>query len=97
VWDCAGLDEVDDQVEKLSSHVLDRRLVQVVIARNSDLIGKTVRETKFRNRFDAAMVALHREGHRQRKQIGDIQLAVRFQSLFTVPVVRIQRHHSWNM
>jgi di/tricarboxylate transporter len=72
----AGLTEVDDQVGKLSSHVLDRRLVQVVLSRESSLIGKTVRETRFRSRFDAAIVAIHREGARQRQKIGDIQLAV---------------------
>ena len=67
---------MDDQIGKLSSHVLDRRLVQVVIARTSELIGKTVRESKFRTRFDAAIIALHREGNRQRSKIGDIQIAV---------------------
>lgn len=73
----AGLAQVDDQVGKLKSHVLDRRLVQVVLARTSDLLGKTVRETRFRSRFDAAIIALHREGHRIRQKIGDITLAVR--------------------
>jgi hypothetical protein len=71
------LAQLDAQIGKLSSHVLDRRLVQVVIARTSELIGRTVRESKFRTRFDAAIIALHREGNRQRKQIGDIQIAVR--------------------
>ena len=67
---------MDDQIDKLSSHVLDRRLVQVVIARTSELIGKTVRESKFRTRFDAAIIALHREGNRQRRKIGDIRIVV---------------------
>lgn len=73
----AGLAQVDDQIGKLTSHVLDRRLVQVVMARTSDLLGKTVRETRFRRRFDAAIIALHREGQRIRQKIGDITLAVR--------------------
>lgn len=72
----AGLAQVDDQIGKLTSHVLDRRLVQVVMARTSDLLGKSVRETRFRRRFDAAIIALHREGHRIRQKIGDITLAV---------------------
>jgi hypothetical protein len=71
-----GLKEVDDQVEKLSSHVLDRRLVQVVLSRASDLVGKTIRETRFRSRFDAAIVAIHREGARQSQKIGDVNLLV---------------------
>lgn len=76
----AGLKQSDDQIEKLSSPILDRRLVQVVLARSSALLGKTVRETKFRKRFDAAIIALHRAGQRQRTRIGDIELAVRSHS-----------------
>lgn len=82
IWDWsallrdAGLAQVDDQIGKLSSHVLDRRLVQVVMARTSDLLGKSIRETRFRRRFDAAIIALHREGQRIREKIGDITLSV---------------------
>ena len=47
------------------------------MARTSPLLGKTVRETRFRTRFDAAIVALHRAGERLRTRIGDIELAVR--------------------
>lgn len=72
----AGLAQVDDQIGKLTSHVLDRRLVQVVLARTSDLLGMSVRETRFRRRFDAAIIALHREGQRLRQKIGDITLTV---------------------
>jgi K+/H+ antiporter YhaU regulatory subunit KhtT len=72
----AGLKQSDDQIEKLSSPILDRRLVQVVLARSSVLLGKTVRATNFRKRFDAAIVALHRAGQRLRTRIGDIELQV---------------------
>lgn len=68
--------EVGDQVEKLSAGVLDRRLVQVVLGRSSDLLGRRVRDTHFRSRFDAAIIALHREGSRLREHIGDTTLAV---------------------
>eukprot|EP00892_Ulva_mutabilis_P000905 jgi/Ulvmu1/10815/UM069_0051.1 len=70
-----GLAEVGDQVEKLGAGVLDRRLVQVVLARTSDLLGRRVRDTAFRSRFDAAIVALHREGARLHQAIGDTVLA----------------------
>lgn len=73
----AGLAQIDDQVGKLSAHILERRLVQIVLSRESDMIGKTVKENRFRSRFDAAIVALHRDGARKRQKIGDIQLAVR--------------------
>ena len=74
---CAGLVEVGDQVGKLRAGVLDRRLVQVVLARTSDLLGRRVRDTRFRSRFDAAIIALHREGHRLHQPIGETTLAVR--------------------
>jgi hypothetical protein len=52
-----------------------------VLARSSALLGRTVRETKFRKRFDAAIIALHRAGQRQRARIGDITLAARCRAL----------------
>jgi di/tricarboxylate transporter len=60
--------------------VVDRMLAQkssineVVIAFNSSLIGKIVKETNFRARYDAAIVAIHRNGERLTGKIGDIQL-----------------------
>lgn len=56
--------------------MLDRRLVQVVLARRSSLLDRTVKETQFRRRFDAAIIAVHREGERLRQKIGDVTLQV---------------------
>lgn len=69
-----GLKQVDNQVDKLTAHVLERRLVQVVISRNSHLIGRSVKECRFRSQFDAAIIAIHREGSRLRQRIGDVSL-----------------------
>ena len=63
-----------DQVSKLKVRKLDRRLVEVVISMKSDLIGKTVRESRFRSRFRAAIIAVHRSGNRVLSKIGDIEL-----------------------
>jgi uncharacterized protein with PhoU and TrkA domain len=63
--------------------ILERRLVQVVLSRKSALIGKTVRESRFRTQFDAAIVAVHRAGERLRMRIGDVLLAVRCPSPFS--------------
>jgi len=41
---------------------------------HSDLIGKTVRESRFRSRFRAAIIAVHRSGHRLLSKVGDIEL-----------------------
>jgi len=50
------------------------RLFEVVIARSSPLVGASIREAGFRNRYDAAVIAVHRAGHRIVSKIGDIVL-----------------------
>lgn len=47
---------------------------EIVVSFNSFLIGKKVRETDFRARFDAAIVAIHRNGEKLKGKIGEIEL-----------------------
>lgn len=47
---------------------------EVVVSFNSFLIGKKVKDTDFRARFDAAIVAIHRNGARLNGKIGDMEL-----------------------
>ncbi|MBN2417077.1 SLC13 family permease [bacterium] len=47
---------------------------EVVISPNSPLIGRNVRRSKFRSRYDAVIVAIHRSGEQVKKKIGDIYL-----------------------
>lgn len=49
-------------------------MTEVVIPANSSLIGVTVKESDFRNRFDAAIIAIHRNGERIKGKIGDVRL-----------------------
>ncbi len=51
-----------------------RRLSEAVISNSSPLIGTTVRWANFRRRYNAAVVAVHRNGARLRGKIGDIEL-----------------------
>lgn len=51
-----------------------RRLVEAVLSRTSPIIGRTVREANFRQRYNAAIVAVHRGGERLGRKIGDITL-----------------------
>jgi len=48
-------------------------VVEAVVSNNSSLIGKTAKEGKFRERYDAAIVAVHRNGEKLRGKIGDIK------------------------
>ena len=49
-------------------------LVEVVVPYNSTLVSKTVRETGFRGKFDAAIIAIHRNGERISGKIGETRL-----------------------
>jgi di/tricarboxylate transporter len=62
-----------------SSHRFDpqnpeRRLIEVAIAPRSELVGKTIREHRFRSIFGAAVIAVARHGERIHSKIGDIRL-----------------------
>ncbi len=49
-------------------------IVEAVMNNFSSLINKTVKKSNFRNRYNAAIVAIHRNGERLRGRIGDISL-----------------------
>ncbi len=51
-----------------------RRLTEAVISRTSPLVGRTVREVNFRQLYNAAVVAVHRNGERLTNKIGNIRL-----------------------
>lgn len=63
-----------EEVEKINEKVHDRRLVEAVIARRGPLVGKTVKEIKFRTKFGAAVIAVHRDGNRVHEHPGKIKL-----------------------
>jgi len=50
------------------------RPYEAVISNSSPLIGKNVRESNFRGKYDAVIIAIHRNGERIQKKIGDIVL-----------------------
>jgi len=50
-------------------------LIEVVVSYNSTLISKTAKEVNFRGKFDAAIVAIHRNGERVSGKLGEVKLA----------------------
>ena len=48
-------------------------MVEVVISHNSTLINKTVKEANFRGKYDAAIVAIHRNGEKISGKIGNVR------------------------
>jgi di/tricarboxylate transporter len=51
-----------------------RRLCEAVISTSSPLIGLGIREAGFRATYDAAVVAIHRNGSRLGEKLGDVRL-----------------------
>lgn len=50
------------------------RLVEAVVSRSSPMLGKTIKAGGFRGRYDAAILAVHRNGERIQGKIGEIEL-----------------------
>lgn len=63
--------------EELSLDLLKNgstELVEVVVSHQSTLLSKKVKDTGFRGKYDAAVVAVHRNSERVQGKIGDIVL-----------------------
>jgi len=61
--------------EKASDYHQDKtEVIEAVVAGFSSIIGKTVKQSNFRNRYDAAIIAIHRNGERISGKIGDIEI-----------------------
>ncbi len=69
-----GLKPATNQVFKLDSPDEERTLVEAVLSDSSPLVGKSVREGQFRTRYNAAIIAVARNGKKIREKIGDIVL-----------------------
>lgn len=69
-----GLTPATNQVFKLQEPRHRRILIEAVVGSACPLAGKGIREGRFRTRYDAAVIAVHRDGERIRQKIGDIVL-----------------------
>ena len=69
-----GLKPATNQMFKLDSSRDDRCLSEAVISNSSPLVGKTVREGRFRSLYNAAIIAIARNGEKLSGKIGDIRL-----------------------
>lgn len=54
-----------------NSQLLNSNLTEVIVSPESVLIGKTLKSSGFRSRFDAAVVAINREGQRLSGKLGE--------------------------
>jgi di/tricarboxylate transporter len=51
-----------------------RDLLEVIVPNNSDLVGRPLKQTNFRARYDAVIIGVQREGQPLHGKIGDIAL-----------------------
>jgi di/tricarboxylate transporter len=66
------LKESDFNLKEYDSDAM--KTFEAVISPSSPLIGQNVRESQFRNRYGAVIIAIHRNGERIRRKIGDVVL-----------------------
>jgi len=65
---------VDNSFETQPAQRVQRVLTEAVLSRTSPLIGLTVRGSNFRKRYNAAVVAVHRNGERLTNKVGNVRL-----------------------
>jgi len=69
-----GLVVASDQTFKLEGLEHERRLFEAVISAENPVIRQTIREARFRHRYNAVILSIARNGQRIEGRIGDIQL-----------------------
>ncbi|MBW3566601.1 MAG: SLC13 family permease, partial [Proteobacteria bacterium] len=69
-----GLVPATNQVFKLSSERSERMLIEAVVSGTAGFVGKTIKESRFRNLYDSVVIAVARNGQRIDRKIGDIRM-----------------------
>ena len=65
---------VHDDEPSLSKDRAERRLVEAVLSPQSDVLGQTIRDARFRDRYGAVVLAVARGGERVPGNLGNIRL-----------------------
>lgn len=69
-----GLVPATNQVFKIDTPRPQRSFIEAVVSDTCPLVGKSVRDGKFRSRYNAAIIAVSRNGEQMKQKIGDIVL-----------------------
>ena len=69
-----GLRPATEQVLMLNDPRSERVLIEAVVSNTCPLVGRTIREGRFRSTYDAVVIAVARNGERLEMKIGDISL-----------------------
>ncbi|GAA5520573.1 SLC13 family permease [Aliifodinibius salicampi] len=69
-----GLSPATDQLFKLDSNRRERLLMEAVVSPTHPVNGQTIKDGRFRNLYDAVVLAVARNGERVKEKVGDIRL-----------------------
>lgn len=69
-----GLVPAPDQLFKLDGRRSHRVLIEAVVSDSFPLVGRSIREGRFRTNYGAVVIAVARNGERLQRKIGDIVL-----------------------
>ena len=69
-----GLAAAPDQVTKLEGQRQQRTIVKAVVSPRNPLVGRSIRESGFRSRYHAVVIAVARAGERVAGRTGDVVL-----------------------
>lgn len=90
-----GLIPATSQVFKIDHARSDRRFFEAVVSNSHPLLGRTVREGRFRTRYNAVIIGVARNGRRLNAKIGDVVLRPGDTLLLeTSPGFRDRQHNS---
>jgi di/tricarboxylate transporter len=69
-----GLVPATDQVSKVNAARRQRLIVEAVVSDRAPFVRQSIRESRFRTNYNAAIIAVHRGGERVGGKVGDIVL-----------------------
>jgi len=72
----AGIDIVADELLAEQGNSQGLKLTEVLIPVSSDLVGRTIKQTRFLERYGLAVAAIHRAGERLTSHLGKLKLRV---------------------
>ena len=89
-----GLRPATDQLFKVDDAGGQRTLAEVVLSHYSPAVGRTLVESNFRSRYNAAVIAVSRHGHRLLQKPGDVLLQPGDTLLIETDADFLRRHGS---
>lgn len=87
-----GLEPATEQVFRLEAPSAERHFVEAVVSATSPLIGRTVTEARFRNRYGAVVLGVSRAGERVEKRVAETRFRAGDGLLLETTASFLERH-----